>query len=102
MNNQQEVSAQYDGKIALGVKITVAVFVVLTVLAALNVVSGFVAISFLLAGLLCCISLMLVKASYTGKRYAQGARARRSGVLPFLYTEKESLEEDLTRYHSGK
>jgi hypothetical protein len=56
----------------------------------------------LLAGVNVCAILMLVKGGVTGKRYAQGAKARRKNLTPLLFNQNDGLEDEAFRYFWSK
>lgn len=92
----------FDKNIQLALKMALALMVVSTVLALTKVVSGQVAQISLMLGLLAGTVLMLIKAAYTGKRYAQGAKGRRSRLFPFIFNSNETLEDDVVKMCNGK
>lgn len=91
-------SKSYDKAVYFILRITLIAMPLLVLLILLFQVNMYLAMALVASGFVVCTAIILVKGAMTGKRYAQGAKKRRSKWLSPFFKKDEGLEDEIFRY----
>lgn len=98
-NSVERLDINYDGLILNIIKLTVILTVSLAILNSVFDFGSAWALSVLLTGVLAATVCMLLKGAATGKRYANGAKKRRTQWFPFWFSSNDNLDDDACKNH---